>query len=69
MPRATCLTQALALRSLLAADGRPSALRLGVARERRGFEAHAWLESEGRILIGGGDVQRYTPLPTLAREA
>jgi len=26
------------------------------------FEAHAWLECQGRILIGSQDVNRYEPL-------
>jgi hypothetical protein len=67
VPRATCLTQALALQLLLNREGRPSELRLGVAkRTDGGLEAHAWLESGGRILIGGGShASRFTPLPEL----
>lgn len=63
VPRATCLTQALALQALLAREGRPAELQIGVAKAADGaFEAHAWLESEGRVVIGGGDVERFTPL-------
>jgi hypothetical protein len=70
VPRATCLTQALALQSLLAAAGHASSLRIGVAREDGGrFEAHAWLESGGRILIGAGGSERFTALPTFVRKS
>ena len=70
VPRATCLTQALALQSLLGAAGHASSLRIGVAREDGWcFEAHAWLESGGRILIGAGGTERFTALPTFVRKS
>jgi hypothetical protein len=66
VPRATCLVRALAAQALLARHGHPSQLRLGVARGAdRAFEAHAWLERDGQILIGGGPEGRYVPLPAL----
>ena len=52
VPAATCLTQALALRALLARRGRPSTLTLGVRHPARSVEAHAWLEADGRIVLG-----------------
>jgi hypothetical protein len=64
VPRPTCLVRALAARILLARHGYPSALRLGVARgDGRTIEAHAWLEDEGRVLVGGPVDARYVPLP------
>ena len=43
-------------------------MRLGVAGgPGRAFEAHAWLEHEGRVLIGGPVEARYVPLPALDR--
>lgn len=63
VPGATCLTQALAARVLLSRRGYASRLRIGVTRavgER--LHAHAWLESEGAIVLGGTDVTAYTPL-------
>ncbi len=66
MPGArTCLAQALAAQVLLARRGHPVRLRIGVAKGEGGrLEAHAWVESEGRIVIGGvGDLLRYNPLP------
>ena len=70
VPRATCLTQALALQLLLAHEGRPSNLRIGVAKAEDGrLQAHAWLETEGRVVIGGGEVERFTPLASLGARA
>ena len=68
VPRANCLTQALAVRALLARTQYPSQLRIGVARTARGaIEAHAWLESDGVVLIGGEGIGRYARLPALRR--
>ena len=70
VPKATCLTQALAARLLLARHGYPPArLHIGVARGEKGLlEGHAWLESQGEIIVGGGDLSRYTPLTRVERE-
>lgn len=65
VPRATCLVRALAGRRLLAAHGHRAHLRIGVAKSTE-LQAHAWLEYEGRVLIGGGDLDRYTVLPIKA---
>lgn len=66
VPRASCLTQSLALEALLVQAGHPANLRIGVARKTDGaFEAHAWVESEGRVLIGRlPDLERFAPLPS-----
>jgi hypothetical protein len=62
----TCLTQALAAHVLLRRSGHPSNLRIGVTRNAGGsFAAHAWLEHEGIILIGGDWHKDYTPMPPL----
>ena len=61
VPRATCLVQALALHAMLARRFRTSALRLGVTRSR-GFEAHAWLECDGLVVIGQHEPKSYQPL-------
>jgi hypothetical protein len=52
LPRSTCLTRAMAASLLLTLHGHPTTLRLGVAREDGELAAHAWLESNGRIVIG-----------------
>jgi hypothetical protein len=62
----TCLTNALAAHVLLARRGYRSNLRIGVTRDARGeFTAHAWLEREGTILIGGESSNEFTPMPAL----
>jgi Transglutaminase-like superfamily len=67
---ATCLTQALTTQVLLRRHGYPAELRIGVAHGSGGqLQAHAWVESEGRIVSGGvEDLSRYTPLPSLDRK-
>jgi Transglutaminase-like superfamily len=52
VPGCLCLPQALAGRILLAARGYRSKLRIVVRKEDSKFEAHAWLESEGRVWVG-----------------
>jgi hypothetical protein len=62
----TCLTQALAIHVLLARQGCKSILRIGVKRDTDGkFIAHAWLEKDGIILIGGAGHRSYAPMPGL----
>lgn len=53
VPAASCLTQALALETLLARRGLPAQVRVGVARGGERIRAHAWVESEGRVVLGG----------------
>ena len=65
VPSATCLTQALTAQRLLHQAGQPADLRIGVARSHAGdFEAHAWVEAEGRVVIGASDIDltRFTVL-------
>ena len=54
VPAASCLTQALSLQVVLGRRGLDSRLCIGV-RKGKGdkFEAHAWVERGGRVLIGG----------------
>jgi Transglutaminase-like superfamily len=64
-----CLTQALAAQMLLKRQGYPASLRIGVARKERGeLQAHAWVESEDRVVVGGGDLSEYTCLAALDGE-
>jgi hypothetical protein len=63
VPGATCLTQALAAQVLLSRRGCMSRVRIGVARgPAGGLLAHAWLESDGVVVLGGPHVESYTPL-------
>jgi len=53
VPYASCLTQALAARTLLGLKGQNSQLKIGVGRDEDGkFMAHAWVEVDGKIIIG-----------------
>ncbi len=66
VPKTTCLAQALAVQLLLQRAGHQARLHIGVHYGIGGrLEAHAWVESQGRILIGGFDTNRYTHLLAL----
>jgi hypothetical protein len=68
VPRASCLTQALAAEFMLARAGFRSQIRVGVAIHEEGkFVAHAWLVREGRVVMGGTaeEIQRYAMLVDL----
>jgi len=66
IPKATCLAQALTAQLLIQQAGYQACLHIGVEEaEEGGIKAHAWVESQGRILIGGFDLHRYTHLLAL----
>ena len=63
IPHASCLTQALAARKLLRDSGQVAELKIGVAKSSGDFEAHAWLEIDGRIVLGKQNMHsRYVVL-------
>jgi hypothetical protein len=64
VPRANnCLVRALATGIVLKRYGYPSELKIGVMKpEGGGFEAHAWLESGGNVVIGDFQLDQYVPL-------
>lgn len=62
VPRASCLTQAVAGQILLRRHGIASTLQVGVIRDQQGFRAHAWIEEGGRILIGGIGSRQFTAM-------
>jgi hypothetical protein len=67
VPRATCLTQALAATLMLVRHGHPATLRVGVAKNDDGsLRAHAWLESGGRTILGEPVAGAFTPFPPVA---
>jgi hypothetical protein len=45
-------------------------LHIGVKRPENGkLDAHAWVESEGRVIVGQlGDLSRFSPLMPLGKE-
>lgn len=64
--KAKCLVKAYAAQVLLAEAGYGSCLRLGVAKnQEKGFVAHAWVEVEKEVVIGGQGLEQYTPLPDM----
>ena len=64
---AHCLTQALVTWALLARRGQPAELCFGVERESsREFMAHAWVESNGEVIMGGPNIDRYIRLKSPA---
>lgn len=60
-PRATCLTRALAAQILLARYNYSSNIKIGVSKNESGFEAHAWLEADDKIILGESEIN-YTPI-------
>ena len=66
---ARCLPQAIAGYCLLRRGGLAPVVKLGVAVEPRGLDAHAWLECDG-VIVTGGDVDRqYAPFAETRRHA
>lgn len=58
-----CLVRALATGIMLKRYGYPSELKIGVMKPVGGrFEAHAWLESGGNVVIGDFQLDRYVTL-------
>jgi len=69
VPGATCLTQAFTAQLMLARRGYKSEMRVGVRQDDAGkVLAHAWLLSQGEIVLGGepADLLRYSPLVDLS---
>lgn len=65
---ATCLPQALAANALLSFQGYASVVRIGVRRGESGVvQAHAWVLSENRVVVGddGECLKTFTPLTDL----
>jgi hypothetical protein len=62
IPHASCLTQALATRTLLHGIGQTCVLKIGVDKdEHQKLIAHAWIEVDGKMIIGKiRDIRRYT---------
>lgn len=51
----TCLARSIVLTRLLKGQGVEARLRIGVRKDEKGFEAHAWVEAAGIVLNGGAD--------------
>ncbi len=56
VPGSTCFAEALAAQWLLPRCGYQVVMRIGVCKRENGeFYAHAWVESEGKVVAGGDD--------------
>jgi hypothetical protein len=60
--RPTCLKKALVLYALLSRKGLDVQLMIGAARDGGLLDAHAWLEHQGRIILGAPTPGRYSTL-------
>ena len=61
-----CLTSVLGASLLLVHYGHQATVRLGVAKSASHLDAHAWLESDGRAILGApapGTLAAFPPLP------
>jgi hypothetical protein len=66
IPGASCLTQAISGQILLARQGIPTTLHLGMARSpEEGMRAHAWLDCQGQTVLGGQVAGQYARFPGL----
>lgn len=62
---ATCLVQAASAKIMLNRRGVQGTLYLGVAKNSCGrLVPHAWLESGGKVLLGGDEIEKYTVVST-----
>jgi hypothetical protein len=62
----TCFVRALATQVLLTRRGYAGSLHIGVLKTDEGaFQAHAWVKCEGKVVIGGYELDRYTSLTIL----
>lgn len=61
----SCLSQALAAQVLLKQYKYPASVNFGVSKaSEKELEAHAWVESGGKIITGKERIDSYTPLLT-----
>lgn len=54
VPSAHCLVEALAAEAMLRRRGVPAQLHLGVRRDGERIGGHAWLETDGEVIVGAG---------------
>jgi len=59
IPGTTCLPIALTGYVLLGRAGWAPVLRIGVTREADSVEAHAWVEVDGVVAVGGAERARF----------
>ena len=52
VPRASCLTQAMAAHRMLSSRGYHPRMHFGGRTDQGKFEAHAWIEINGEVILG-----------------
>lgn len=63
LPGSTCLVQGLTALRLGISAGYSLTMNIGAAKEVNGeLKAHAWVEYQGRIILGAAQENIYTPL-------
>lgn len=68
--RGNCLSRSMVLWYLLRQQGLPATVEVGGRKDGRLFEAHAWVELEGRIVNDSEDVRkRFAPFESQANRA
>lgn len=66
----SCLTRALTAQVLLRRSGYTPELKIGVHRpEGAPLKAHAWVELDGKVILGEMNKDTFTPLPPLRGQA
>jgi len=70
IPFAKCLCQAMVVKILFTRHGYPAQLRIGVVKsDDKKLRAHAWVESQGQIVIGNGrELSLFNILPSFEQE-
>ena len=70
VPGSTCLSRSLALKFLLRVAGIRSTLWIGVGPTPSvEFQAHAWLEADGRVLLGESKRGSFIPMVAIEDRA
>lgn len=73
LPGSTCLARSLAAEWLLREAGLGAQLSIGVATTAPGaalpLDAHAWVRSQGLIIAGDGELDRYAALVSFGTPA
>jgi hypothetical protein len=65
--RSDCFPQTIAARMLLKRHGHASTIHLGVERiDEHELAGHAWLTCGDTVVIGGGELDRYTELHSIS---
>lgn len=58
----TCLKKALVLYAMLTRRGVNARVIVGAAKSDSKLDAHAWIEHQGQVILGGPATDQYAPL-------